>query len=385
MESALTIADFIDTLRPFSDAIWEIDLDTFGTKIWHDTMTPELAGHERNLTELVQLYLTGHVHSADREKCLVELSPESLRLLATGETKSKRFEMRLYADTHHFEWHETYCRFCPSNGHSSGAILFWSRCINSEKRNSIIEAAVRPEYDYITYLEADNNSYVMYSANFESGTPLPPVAGSDYTKEMITYNMAHCLAGEREKLIECMSLENILRKLASDDEYIILIRMQEGNRIAGKKIRFSYYDRAKNTVLITRTDITEIRKERQQKQLLQDALNAANIANRAKSEFLSRMSHDIRTPMNAIIGMTAIAGTHLENTERLSDCLRKITTSSRLLLSLINEVLDMAKIESGHIVLAEEEVHLGDLIHSLMSMIQPDLKKKNLRFDIRKE
>ena len=382
MESALTTANLIDSLRPISDSIWEIDLGTFRTRIWHDTMTPEMTGSERDFSELIRHYLERHIVVADREKCLLEVSPDALRTLAASETKRKHFDMRLYADASGFEWHETFCQaFTPDNG-STGTVLFWSRCVNSEKRNSIIETAVRQEYDYIAYLEADNNSYVMYSANFKSGTPLPPVVGTDYTHEMVTYNMAHCLAGDREKVIHAMRLDHVLEKMAVDGEYVIYTQVQEDNRLAYKKIRYSYYDRSRNILLVSRIDITEIRKEKQQKQLLQDALNAANVANRAKSEFLSRMSHDIRTPMNAIIGMTAIAGTHLHNTERLSDCLQKITTSSRLLLSLINEVLDMAKIESGRIVLAEEEVHLGDLIQSMMSMIQPDLKKKRHRFDI---
>ena len=88
-------------------------------------------------------------------------------------------------------------------------------------------------------------------------------------------------------------------------------------------------------------DVTESkRKEEQERRMLKEACDAANHANASKSEFLSRMSHDIRTPMNAIIGMTSIAGAHLDEPERVSDCLGKITVSSKHLLSLINEVLD---------------------------------------------
>lgn len=382
METALTAGNFIDNLKQVSDAIWEIDLGTFRTKIWHDTMTPDMVGTEPDLQELIHLYLKHHVHRADYGKCLAEMSPDALRALATSEGKRKQFEMRLHADDSHFEWHRTFCQAFNANEENPGTVLFWSRCINSEKRNSIIEKAVGPEYDFIAYLEADNNSYVMYSVNTGSGTLLPPVVGENYTREMIAYNMAFCPPGEREKLVRDMHLEHILEKVRADNEYIIYTHLLEQGRLAYKKIRFSYYDRTQNTLLVTRTDITEIREEKEQKQVLQDALHAANVANRAKSEFLSRMSHDIRTPMNAIIGMTAIASTQLTNPHRLSDCLEKITTSSRLLLSLINEVLDMAKIESGRIILAEEEVHLGDLVQSLLSMIQPDLKKKNHRFDV---
>ncbi len=97
-------------------------------------------------------------------------------------------------------------------------------------------------------------------------------------------------------------------------------------------------------------DVTEaVERQRLQQQALEDACRVAKHANQAKTEFLSRMSHDIRTPMNAIVGMTAIAGAHIEDTPRVRDCLKKINTSSKHLLNLINEVLDMSKIESGRL------------------------------------
>ena len=375
METALIPADFIACLCTDTDAVWEIDLDTLETIIWHDTTTPELVNTSIDLNKLLLMYLDRFIHHADREKCLTEMSPESLRALASGDKKSKRFDIRLLSRETGFEWHESSCQVFEHSNGSGQTVLFKSRCINAHKRCTIVETAVKTEYDYVVYIEADTNSYILYTANYESGTLLPPVVGMDYTEEMIRFNTAHCPPGDREKLIAEMRLDNLLEKLSTANEHVIYTQMYENDRLAYKKIRFSFYDRSQNILLATRTDITEIINERQQKKLLQDALNAANVANRAKSEFLSRMSHDIRTPMNAIIGMTAIAGAHLANQERMSDCLRKITTSSRLLLSLINEVLDMAKIESGRIILSEEEVNLGDLVTSLLSMIQPDLKK----------
>jgi len=129
--------------------------------------------------------------------------------------------------------------------------------------------------------------------------------------------------------------------------------------------------------VVVGTDTTKSRRaEAQTKQALLDAYEAARRANSAKSDFLSRMSHDIRTPMNAIIGMTAIAGTHLDDRERVADCLNKITLSSGHLLSLINEVLDMSKIESGKVDLNEEDFNLSDLVDALISMVRPQIKSK---------
>ena len=382
MKTALTTDKLIASLCIDADSIWEIDLDTLQTRIWHDTMTPELVNTIVDLQNLLSMYLDRFIHNADRDKCLAQMSPEALRALAASENKFRRFDIRLVSGDNGFEWHESSCQVFDRDDNKGQTVLFKSRCINAHKRCSIVETAVKTEYDYVVYLEAETNSYIMYTANYESGTPLPPVIGQNYTEEMIRYNLTHCPGEEREKLIANMHLEVVLQKLAADGEHVIYTQVQENDRLAHKKIRYSFYDRSRNILLVTRTDITEIVNEREQKKLLQDALDAANVANRAKSEFLSRMSHDIRTPMNAIIGMTAIAGAHLTNPDRMSDCLQKITTSSRLLLSLINEVLDMAKIESGRIVLSEEEVNLGEVLASLLSMIQPDLKRKGHRIDV---
>ena len=104
---------------------------------------------------------------------------------------------------------------------------------------------------------------------------------------------------------------------------------------------------------------------------LKDAYRAAENASRAKTEFLSNMSHDIRTPMNAIVGLTAIAGANIESQDRVVECLGKITKSSRHLLGLINEVLDMARIESGRISLAEEDFSLPELVDNLLTLTKP--------------
>lgn len=139
-------------------------------------------------------------------------------------------------------------------------------------------------------------------------------------------------------------------------------------------------------VYIDITDITEQRelqkKLEEQSQLLKDALDFAEKANQAKSDFLARMSHDIRTPMNAIVGMTAIAGAHVDDHERVHDCLKKITSASNLLLSLINEILDMSKIESGRLKLSEDEFNIGELLQDLIVMMQSEIKNKQHKLDI---
>ncbi len=131
-------------------------------------------------------------------------------------------------------------------------------------------------------------------------------------------------------------------------------------------------------ILIAVQDVTEVKaREAAQRIALQEAFRAAEYASQAKSDFLNSMSHDIRTPMNSIIGMTAIASMHVNEPDRVSDCLANISSASHHLLGLINEVLDMAKIESGNISLAEEDFEISEMVENLMTIVHPQVEAKN--------
>ena len=120
-----------------------------------------------------------------------------------------------------------------------------------------------------------------------------------------------------------------------------------------------------------------------QQVMLQKALSMAQSSDRAKTTFLSNMSHDIRTPMNAIVGFTGLAMTHIDNKELVLDYLRKLGQSSKHLLSLINDVLDMSRIESGKMVLSENDENLSEIIDALKDIVQADVSAKNLSFDVK--
>lgn len=200
-----------------------------------------------------------------------------------------------------------------------------------------------------------------------------------------TFDVYAWLQPESRAIIEAS--HSRLRRGEPFDETICLkdkYHKERWFRIHSTCIDFIASDPVYLTVFIDVTDITELRELKRELEertdMLNTALKAAERANRAKSDFLSRMSHDIRTPMNAILGMTAIASSHVHDPERIRDCLDKITVSSKLLLSLINEVLDMSKIESGRLVLAEEEVNLGELVQGVVTMVQPEINHKDLVF-----
>ena len=124
------------------------------------------------------------------------------------------------------------------------------------------------------------------------------------------------------------------------------------------------------------------RMTKQQMQELEMARKEAVRANKAKSEFLSNMSHDIRTPMNAIVGMTAIAIANASDQQQVQNCLKKISLSGRHLLGLINDVLDMSKIESGKMTLSMDQISLREVLEGIVSIVQPQVRAKNQQFDM---
>ena len=142
--------------------------------------------------------------------------------------------------------------------------------------------------------------------------------------------------------------------------------------------------------LIVYIDITDITEQRALHKELEEsaeklrlALAGAEQANRAKSDFMARMSHDLRTPMNAIVGMTAIAANNIENREKVTDCLKKIDVSGKHLLGLINDVLDMSKIESGELALSPAPLFLPDFLANVYTIVQQMVSEKGLDYSVR--
>ena len=137
--------------------------------------------------------------------------------------------------------------------------------------------------------------------------------------------------------------------------------------------------------LSNQTTLLISNKDAHQKQVeeLEQRLEAAHSANMAKETFLSNMSHDIRTPMNAIIGMSTLARKNIDEKAKLLDCLDKIDTASSHLLSLINEVLDMSRIDSGKLVINDELFYLSDLLHDTLVIVRPQMEAKGHHFNVK--
>ncbi len=211
----------------------------------------------------------------------------------------------------------------------------------------------------------------------------PSVQAAPYREVIRNWATENIVPEDRQTVLEKMSPKHFsdlaARGIMEEElEYRILSEREHAVFIK-QNITLTKDKRSGNIAgLLIAKDVTELRlKESLYIQALKDASESANQANKSKSEFLSSMSHDIRTPMNGIIGMTEIARVNIQDTAKVQDCLHKITMSSNLLLDLINEVLDMSKIESGRLALNEREFNIAELVETLFTAVQPLLKEKN--------
>lgn len=186
---------------------------------------------------------------------------------------------------------------------------------------------------------------------------------------------------DRDTFLQGCAQDKIREELEDKKSYCVkyrIVREEAIEYFEVKIVRVGIWEGHYGVVLGFHSVDEETRSEMEHKGMLKDALSQANKANQAKSVFLSNMSHDIRTPMNAIVGFTSLAITHIDRQEQVKEYLEKIMTSGNHLLSLINDVLDMSRIESGKIRLEEKPCSLPDIVHGLCNILQADVRAKQL-------
>jgi signal transduction histidine kinase/FixJ family two-component response regulator len=259
----------------------------------------------------------------------------------------------------------------------------------NQHRLAIIQALSR-EYGNVYCVDLETDTFETYrvEAYLPAKVYATMVASQYcYSQSIAAYVEDSVHEADRQMLLEALQADHIRKQLEEEDSFACNYRIYRDGVLIYyqvKCVRMNVNgDNSKVIVAFCNVD-REVRKEMEQKQILADAFAQAEYANRAKTTFLNNMSHDIRTPMNAILGMTAIAAMHIDDKERVADALNKITLSGKHLLGLINSVLDMSKIESGRISLVEEEFNLSDTIDSLIALFYSQMveKKMELKVDL---
>ena len=240
------------------------------------------------------------------------------------------------------------------------------------------------QYSALYYINFDTKEYIRY----DSSGAVPKEIGDHYDKNADSFFdiykksiLEYAHPDYRDEMLRYAD-EGYVREVLRDKKRHsckFLHMGKDGGYIWLELvlIKFAGADEEMSSIAFAFLNVDEEEREKvAQKKALVDALAAAEHANRAKTAFLNNMSHDIRTPMNAIIGYTALAASHLDNVETIKDYLNKIAVSSSHLLSLINDVLDMSRIESGRVKIEEKEVHLPDVLHDLRTIIQSNIAAK---------
>ncbi|MCI9231960.1 MAG: response regulator [Lachnospiraceae bacterium] len=259
--------------------------------------------------------------------------------------------------------------------------------IENERRQMESIQALTIDYNLVCFFDLDTDEGKLLQIKDQDTS----LFGSVFSGKLIfsesteRYIQEFVHEEDRDMLRGFLSLEKMKEGLAERLLFYTNYRTVQNGEVKYyqlKVVRAGRWNEGHGMVLGLRSVDEETRKEMEQKALLEDALLQANRASKAKSIFLSNMSHDIRTPMNAIVGFTALAMTHIDHREQVEEYLKKIMTSGNHLLSLINDVLDMSRIESGKMHLDEQECSLPDILHGLRNIIQADIRAKQLEFYI---
>ena len=239
--------------------------------------------------------------------------------------------------------------------------------------------AIMRTFDHIYEVDAAND--LVYEIKFSNGRVRRESIGNieQMNRELILGRMHPSnleTYGEKYPWLDLLpkdSHSDISLGMYEDDWYLL----QSSGEYRWERIQIIPDEDNPCEIMIFSKDIHEVKqREEKQRVLLFEALASAEQANAAKRDFLSHMSHDMRTPMNAIVGLTTIAQAKLGDDEKVADALSKIGASSQHLLHLINDVLDMSRIESGKITLEEEEFNISELLESVMASIRTQAKEK---------
>ncbi len=251
------------------------------------------------------------------------------------------------------------------------------------KDSLAITDALSRDYSNVFLVQLKNNrAKIVKEENYNVKEIKGSSAWFDYSVIIRKYIETRVYEPDAQMMLEETKLSNVLAKIETNSDFSISFRALAAGEVHYLEMRYVSIEGADLVAVGFRYVDDIVKAEAEQKQALQEALAAAQQANKAKTTFLNSMSHDIRTPMNAIIGFTALAQTHLDNPSQVEDYLSKISTSSNHLLSLINDILDMSRIESGTVKLDEKAVHIPDLLHDLRTMIQSLVNSKNLNLFI---
>ena len=251
--------------------------------------------------------------------------------------------------------------------------------------NTVMKKALADQFDMISYIVSGNYGVVIGDPKkIRRGSIFPNKLTGKY-EEYLSDQVAPVLNGtdeEREKILNALSLKKVEHALELREPYEVNLNCFIDGEVYHKRFIFYLVDREAKFYILLKTDMTKFQRALFAKnEQLRSALDIANQANVAKTSFLSAMSHEIRTPMNAIIGLDSIALKEPNLPENIREHLEKIGSSARHLLGIINDILDMSRIESGRMILKQEEFSFTNMLEQINTMVNGQCRDKGLHYE----
>jgi PAS domain S-box-containing protein len=279
-------------------------------------------------------------------------------------------------------WVTTYISLIKNPNTEDIEGLLYSVDSNEAMREKLIDSRITNDaYDFIALINV--NTGVIKFQNMSNHSVLTTPTESENYDTDIAFGLTQKLGAEANKVIPNIKLDKVIKELTKTNKYTCSFRISQGEGSGQVKLlSYTYLDASHQDILFFRTDITAaVEEEKKQSEALQAALDSANKANQLKTDFLSNVSHDMRTPLNGVIGYTDLA-LESDDSETIRDYLRKIKRSGEMLTSLINDTLDLSKIENGQVTITKTPIPFEEFIDKISTSIQPSMDEKNLHFTL---
>lgn len=273
----------------------------------------------------------------------------------------------------------------PGSGHVEAFLVF--KDVNDIcMTQKVLGAVVNTNYDCVGVVDIATKLFFCIVHSDQRGTPVQYFDDYDEATKHLAEQMKNqfLTEGDYHAASEDVALENVISHLKKERHYEFNVRIKGDEKGAGTyRLSYCYTDANESQILVVQSNVTKaVYDEERNQQLLADALHAAEAASRAKSEFLSRMSHEIRTPMNAIIGIATLAAENVNDPNQMREDLSKVIVSARYLSSLINDILDMSRIESGRMALNSAVMVLDEFVDSVNNIIYPQCEAKGIQYEV---
>jgi Signal transduction histidine kinase len=339
------------------------------------------------------------IHKDDLELCHSVFNKESFLEMMNQYESRKVVDMRWFINGNWVWLRHTLIGFADGKG--EGYVLIGVEDVNDEKvaleaereRLSVIKG-LSEDFSLVSFINPstrEDHLYYVKKNNWADNPNWKKVGNFEDRLTLIANTLVH--PDDRKMFMEMTTRDVVREKLSVKSAYYVNYRMIINGAVEYWQLKFVMAGKAPDAQgqivagFISVDEATRLQLEQKeqletQAEALKQALSAAQAANSAKKEFLNSISHEIRTPLNAVIGLTSIASTHLKDQDRVKDCLVKIDQSSDRLLSIINDILDMSRIESGKFDLNETPTHLFEVVHEVERDIRNDLQVKDLKFEL---